>query len=664
MRMTCAVLICLLLGLSAGSAQASKRVALVIGNDSYATLPALRNAGKDARDVAAKLEGLGFEVILRLNAGERAMGRALTEFESRLSGGDAGLVYYAGHGVQVDGRNWLIPSDARVEDETDLPYEAIDASDFLSGMERAGAPVNIVILDACRDNPLPKRKRSGARGLAVEAGPSVQGIVMLYSAGPGEAAEDGPPGGNGLFTGELLKVIDRPGLTLEQVFKQTVREVNRATRGRQTPWLNTSLAGDFYFAPAAPSAPAASAPAPTAGLDKEVVFWQSIQSSRDASLYEAYLAQFPDGTFAPLARAKIASLKGEAVASLTPPTAAAEPATPQSPSPSYIVTDSRETKWVSARGTVNVRSGPGTDVPVVGRLGSGDEVEVTGQVDGADWVRVALADGGTGFVYAPLLGDAKPEPDRVRSLSAGAVFRDCENALVATSGASVPGGVFCGPELVVIPPGSFMMGSTEYASEQPVHKVDIGYRFAVGRYEVTQSEWRSVMGWDPSRFKGADRPVENVTWADAQAFIGKLNARTGRKYRLLTESEWEYVARAGTTTKYPWGNDIGRGNANCDVCGSRWDNRATAPVGSFAANGFGLHDLHGNVYEWVEDCYKDSYSGAPTNGRANTTGDCRMRVVRGGSWNIYPVYLRSAFRFRLDSVIRSGNYGFRIARTL
>ncbi|MEQ9329398.1 MAG: formylglycine-generating enzyme family protein, partial [Rhodospirillales bacterium] len=270
-----------------------------------------------------------------------------------------------------------------------------------------------------------------------------------------------------------------------------------------------------------------------------------------------------------------------------------------------------------------------------------------------------------GFVYAPLLGDTKPEPDRVRSLSAGAVFRDCENALVATSGASVPGGVFCGPEMVVIPPGSFMMGSTTgYSDEQPVHKVDIGYRFAVGRYEVTQSEWRSVMGTDPSGFKGADRPVENVSWADAQAFIGKLNARTGRTYRLLTESEWEYVARAGTTTEYSWGNDIGRGNANCRSCGSRWDNRETSPVGSFRANGFGLHDLHGNVWEWVEDCYKNSYSGAPTNGSANTTGDCRKRVLRGGSWSNNPVNLRSANRFRGDTGSRVSFYGFRIARTL
>ena len=332
--------------------------------------------------------------------------------------------------------------------------------------------------------------------------------------------------------------------------------------------------------------------------------------------------------------------------------------------PTYTVTDGRETKWVSGRGTVNVRSGPGTDSPVVGRLGGGEEVSVTGHAEGTEWVRVALADGGAGFVYSPLLGNTKPAPDRSIGLQAGTIFRDCANALVATSDESVPGGVFCGPELVVIPPGNFMMGSTEYASEQPVHKVDIGYRFAVGRYEVTQSEWRLVMGTDPSNFKGDDRPVENVTWDDAQEFIGKLNARTGRKYRLLTESEWEYVARAGTRTKYPWGNDIGRGNANCRSCGSRWDGKETAPVGSFRANGFGLYDLHGNVREWVEDCYNDNYAGAPINGSANTTGDCNMRVQRGSSWYNDPLKLGSAYRFRGDIVYRYDIVGFRIARTL
>ena len=573
--------------------------------------------------------------------------------------------------------------------------------------------MNIVILDACRDNPLPKRKRSGARGLAVEAVPSVQGIVMLYSAGPGEAAEDGPPGSNGLFTGELLKVIDLPGLTLEQVFKQTVREVNQATRGRQTPWINTSLTGDFYFAPASAASES------TVGIDDDALFWQSIQSSRQVLDFEAYLAQFPEGTFAPLARAKIRSLKGETVASQTPPTASVAPAV-VSPTPSYTVTDGRETKWVSGRGTVIVRLGPGTNSMEVGRLDSGDEVSVTGRVDGSEWVRVALANGGTGFVYGSLLGDAKPSkpvvvappvtllgPANSRDLTAGMVFRDCENELVATSGVSVPEGAFCGPELVVIPPGSFMMGSTSGDSdEQPVHKVDIGYPFAVGRYEVTRGEfarfveetvydagkgcwvlrsgkWLEDPGsdWRSPGYSQTDaHPVACLNWNGATSFVTWLSRKTGQRYRLLTESEWEYVARAGTTTKRYWGNS----EAGCDYANAGdltlkaadpgWKHPVsscqdgfgigTAPVGTKQANGLGLYDILGNVWEWVEDCWNGNYSGAPTNGSANRTEDCRKRVLRGGSWVNHPVLLRSAIRNTNDAVNRYSNLGFRIARTL
>ena len=229
---------------------AEKRVALVIGNDSYATLSNLANARTDARGVAAKLGALGFEVILRLNASERSMVRAMREFEGKLSSARVGLVFYAGHGVQVDGRNYLIPSDARVEVENDLESEAIDAWKLLEAMKRAGSPLNIVILDACRDNPLPQRTRSAARGLANMPLPvGLKGTAIVYSAAPGQRAQDGPAGGHGLFTGELLQVLDQPGLTLESVFKKTAARVAIRTNYRQDPWMNSSVKTDFYFRP-------------------------------------------------------------------------------------------------------------------------------------------------------------------------------------------------------------------------------------------------------------------------------------------------------------------------------------------------------------------------------------------------------------------------------
>ena len=174
------------------------------------------------------------------------------------AGPKPGWFSYAGHGIQSAGRNYLIPSDARIELEEDLRFEGIESSEFLDTMARAGAAVNILIIDACRDNPLPRRTRSAARGLtAVPVPAGLKGTAILYSAGPGQTAEDGPKGGNGVFTGALLAALDRPGQSVEQVFKDTARRVAEVTGGRQTPWNNSSLTGDFYFRSAVPASPAA-----------------------------------------------------------------------------------------------------------------------------------------------------------------------------------------------------------------------------------------------------------------------------------------------------------------------------------------------------------------------------------------------------------------------
>ena len=228
-----------------------------------------------------------------------------------------------------------------------------------------------------------------------------------------------------------------------------------------------------------------------------------------------------------------------------------------------------------------------------------------------------------------------------------------------------------GPEMVVIPAGSFRMGCVSGLDcdddEKPVHTVTIAQPFAVSKYEVTFEDYDRFTypnkvddeGWGRGR-----RPIINVTWNDAKEYVAWLSSQTGQTYRLLAEAEWEYAARAGSTTKYSWGNDIGRNRANCNGCGSQWDDSRTAPVGSFGANAFGLHDMHGNVYEWVEDCWNDSYSGAPSNGDAWLRGNCERRVLRGGSWGFLPWYLRSANRSRGASGLRFDDVGFRVARTL
>jgi formylglycine-generating enzyme required for sulfatase activity len=231
------------------------------------------------------------------------------------------------------------------------------------------------------------------------------------------------------------------------------------------------------------------------------------------------------------------------------------------------------------------------------------------------------------------------------------------------------------PEMVVIPAGNFMMGSPDdeadrLASENPRHRVTIAKPFAIGKFEVTFEEWDTCVALrgcpqvSDSGWGRGTRPVINVTWHDAKQYVDWLAKMTGKPYRLLTEAEWEYAARAETYSAYPWGNDIGNKNANCDGCGSEWDNKQTSPVGSFAPNGFGLFDMHGNVWEWVQDCYQDTYNGVPTDGSAFVTNNCGSRVVRGGAWIYVPHYLRSARRGWNTTDGRSASFGFRIGRTL
>ena len=229
------------------------------------------------------------------------------------------------------------------------------------------------------------------------------------------------------------------------------------------------------------------------------------------------------------------------------------------------------------------------------------------------------------------------------------------------------------PEMVEIPAGRFRMGCVSGRScesnEKPVHSVRIE-SFEMSKYEVTFEEYDAFtdatgreraydQGWGRGR-----RPIINVSWHDAVAYTQWLSSQTGERYRLPSEAEWEYAARAGSTTKYSWGNDIGRNRANCDGCGSRWDDEKTAPVGSFRANRWGLYDVHGNVWEWVQDCWNESYRGAPTDGSAWERGDCSRRVLRGGSWYTLRRNLRAAIRNRLTSGDRYYSFGFRIARTV
>jgi formylglycine-generating enzyme required for sulfatase activity len=259
------------------------------------------------------------------------------------------------------------------------------------------------------------------------------------------------------------------------------------------------------------------------------------------------------------------------------------------------------------------------------------------------------------------------KPEAERTLKPADAFRECAKDC---------------PEMIIIPAGEFMMGSptTErgrYNNEDDgngrQHKVTIARPFAVSKFDVTFADWDACVsvGSCPHEGRANDlgwgrgtQPVIFVSWDNALAYVTWLSRMTGKAYRLLTEAEWEYAARAGSSTVYFWGDEIGRGNANCNGCGSEWDNRQASPVGQFKPNAFGLYDMAGNVWQWVQDCYNANYGGAPTDGSAWTAGDCNGRVVRGGSWAYMPRRVRSASRG--GNPTGDGTYvlGFRVGRTL
>lgn len=229
------------------------------------------------------------------------------------------------------------------------------------------------------------------------------------------------------------------------------------------------------------------------------------------------------------------------------------------------------------------------------------------------------------------------------------------------------------PQMVVIPKGRFRMGDLHGHgddNEYPIHEVIIAHTFALSRHEVTFDEYDQFAtdtgrplpddeGWGRGR-----QPVINVSWEDARAYAAWLAEQTGEPYRLPTEAEWEYSARAGTETLYWWGDEVTANMAVCDGCGSEWGGRQPAPVGSLPANPWGLHDLNGNVDEWVQDCYAPSYAGAPIDGTAQTQGNCQHRVMRGGSWFDIPRLVRAASRYRHPPDSRRNSWGFRVALDL
>lgn len=516
----------------------------------------------------------------------------------------------------------------------------------------------------------------------------------------------------------------------------------------------------------------------------ELIFWDTIKDSDNPADYDAYLEAYPQGRFAPLARARAKSLREQQATQR------------QATSGPEIEDMDAEFKVLK---NARLREKPDASSKNLGTLKQGLRVIVTGKVIDSDWYRIETADGKSGFVFGKLIAETQRDADQAAAEKAAAEKAAAEKAAAAVAAAAAareaerkaaaaeaerkaaekaaaeaaareaaetaaaeeaarkaaektaadeaarkaaaaeaarqaaaaeaarkaaaqqaerkvaaqaaaaeearkvaekaaadaaaaeaarkaaesraagtkPSAVetfkdcdAC-PEMIVLPAGSFTMGAKGGdTSEAPPHRVKIGYSLAISRFEITAAEWKACFtaggcDYQPKR-KGmtATSPVHNLSWLDAQQYVKWLSKKTGKKYRLPSEAEWEYAARAGTKTAYWWGDAVGEGNANCKNCGGDWNRKRPAVVDSYGANPFGLQGMNGSVWEWVADCWFDSYKGAPDDGSARDRKDCQSRVLRGGSWRNDASYARSAGRFTYDHDVRYVLNGFRVVHSM
>lgn len=540
----------------------ARRVALVVGSAEY-KVGRLANPVNDAAAVAETLENrLKFDkVLLRPNLNLDGFRAALREIATQSRGAEVGVVFFAGHGIELGDRNYLIPTDAALAASADIELEAIALDTVLRQLEGA-TRLRLVILDACRNNPFPAATRS-VRGLG-RIEPDL-GTLVAYAAKDGTLAEDGK-GPHSPFTAALLKRIVAPGLDVRRVFGYVREDVMAATGRKQEPYLYGRLGGDeVYLAKLAPKPVEVPVPRPPSEAAEA---WAAAKDSTSIGVLEGFRRQYGANLFYDrLAAKRIDELRRDQLAMLK-----------------------------------------------------------------ADEDRKRAEE------------EKKAEAD----LRPGRVFRDCPDVC---------------PEMVILPAGEFIMGSNEYDTMKPPHKVTIARPFAIGKFEVTFAEWDACAADGGCTYRPSDqgwgrgrRPVINVSWHDAKEYVGWLSRKTGKSYRLLSEAEWEYAARGGTTTRYAFGDTISKSHA-------LYSAGKTAEVGSFSANRFGLNDMHGNVWEWVEDAWHPNYQGAPVDGSVWQGGDATYHVLRGGSWNDYPGILRSDVRGRYPPDVRIDYIGFRVAST-
>ncbi|MCP3851484.1 MAG: SUMF1/EgtB/PvdO family nonheme iron enzyme [Gammaproteobacteria bacterium] len=678
---------------------AEKRIALVVGNSQYSSSQ-LTNPKNDATDMRDALQGLGFDVELALDLSFSEMSDEITRFGQKLNSADVGLFFYAGHGVQVDGVNYLIPTNIELSEADNSSDNIISTSYILKKMELAGNGVNIMVLDACRNNPgFEDFKASPSPGLAVIEAPTASFIA--YSTAPGNVASDGS-GRNSPYTQSVLKNIEMPGQTIEQMFKKVRVAVVQDTNGLQVPWENSSLLGEFYFVEPVVSDALGEATTYYSAEQFELDFWKSVQAEATREMYESYLKKFPKGNFSLSAKDKLKRLGNGLLTIHSNVFGDSIKVDGEYRGTSKSVLSLEEGEYdieVSKPGfdtlshKIKIASKQHMDLQFTLQASSSIIASNTSmptqktsrgiKLPEPEVVIKELNDDITDIVPMKGMKNNKHQP-KVNVL----VQYNTKETVVKKIRKKIE--PIINMEFVKIDTGCFKMGSPPLeegrSNDEKEHKVCLNNDYWMGRYEVTQEQWQKVMGYSPSFFSGCgkDCPVERVSWNEIQGFIFKLNLQTGQKYRLPTEAEWEYAARSGRQTSLYAGesellgqnnatllSDIAwySGNSEANYPGGRycedWDEKefeavrcGTQPVGQKQPNQWSLSDMMGNVSEWTNDIYGNLSTRDVSDPSGATTGN--KYVVKGGSWEGSLSRNRPASRYGYTKNKKLENVGFRL----
>ncbi|MDH6258304.1 SUMF1/EgtB/PvdO family nonheme iron enzyme [Bradyrhizobium sp. BR13661] len=718
---------------------ADRRIALVIGNSAYERVPQLPNPANDATAMAEMFKKAGFDTVaLKLDVKAVDMRRSLRDFSEAVRDADLAIIYYAGHGLEIDGNNYLVPVDAILERDIDAYDEAIPLDRLLAVVEPAKR-LRMVILDACRDNPFSKRmkrpvaSRSLQRGL-VMVEPNSPNTLVAFAAKAGSTADDGDTA-NSPFTTALVKHLPVPGLDVRKAFGFVRDDVLKVTNYRQEPFIYGSLGGDDVALVPLPAAPK---------IDPAAVVRDDYQLTSQINVvaaWDSFLAKYPNGFYSDLARAQrdklIAANDAEqarlaaerkaldqAKATEDARIAASKIKAAEEARAAKAAEESRAAKAAEearAARAEQAKAAKAAEEAKAAKAAEDFRLAEAARAKAAQSQQLAAilpgdpraAPGAGNVAPRPQGGCATTEPqavslplDAARSLSLPEEcglkpkqsFRECQNC----------------PEMVVIPSGEFMMGSPASeisnglaaANEAPQHKVMVKETIAIGRFEVTRDQFAAFVtasGYTPGSrcftfeqnlpreregrsylvpgyAQDGNHPAVCVSWNDAQAYVDWLSRTTGKPYRLLSEAEFEYAARAGSTQPYAFtdnpadlcryvnGADQSARNAGLPEdapympCSDGYP--FTAPVGALKANAFGLSDLIGNVWEWTADCFTDDYRNTGADSAARSQGSCEARTVRGGDWFSAAASLRPAIRAKAGPDAHHDDIGFRVARTL